>query len=83
MRLRIVTLNIEQDHKRWGARRSLIIEEIGRLQPDLMALNEVSVPLQTAPRFVPGRIRADRRRLPSGAADTHERAVAGRRARRC
>jgi endonuclease/exonuclease/phosphatase family metal-dependent hydrolase len=48
MHLRVVTLNIEQDHKRWGARRSLIIEEIGRLQPDLMALNEVSVPLQSA-----------------------------------
>src|SRR5689334_6533908 len=48
MHLRVVTLNLEQDHKRWGARRSLIVEEIGRLQPDLMALNEVSVPLQTA-----------------------------------
>jgi endonuclease/exonuclease/phosphatase family metal-dependent hydrolase len=48
MRLRVATLNLEQDHKRWDARRPLIAAEIGRLKPDVMALNEVCVPRQTA-----------------------------------
>jgi endonuclease/exonuclease/phosphatase family metal-dependent hydrolase len=48
MPFRVVTLNLEQDHKRWAARRPLIIDEVARLAPDLIALNEVSIPLQTA-----------------------------------
>jgi endonuclease/exonuclease/phosphatase family metal-dependent hydrolase len=48
MRFRVVTLNLEQDHKRWQARCRLIEQEIGRLKPDVIALNEVSVPLQSA-----------------------------------
>ena len=48
MPLRVVTLNLQQDHKRWAARRPLIIDEIARLAPDLIALNEVCVPLQSA-----------------------------------
>jgi endonuclease/exonuclease/phosphatase family metal-dependent hydrolase len=48
MQFRIATLNLEQDHRRWQARRPLILDEIGRLSPDLLALNEVCVPLQTA-----------------------------------
>jgi endonuclease/exonuclease/phosphatase family metal-dependent hydrolase len=48
MRFRVATLNLEQDHKRWEARQPLIGAEIGRLKPDVMALNEVCVPLQTA-----------------------------------
>ena len=48
MRFRAVTLNLEQDHKRWAARRPLIVEEIARLRPDLVAFNEVSIPLQSA-----------------------------------
>jgi endonuclease/exonuclease/phosphatase family metal-dependent hydrolase len=48
MRFRVATLNLEQDHKRWEARRPLIAEEIGTLRPDILALNEVSIPLQTA-----------------------------------
>ena len=48
MRTRVVTLNMEQGHKRWDARRRLITEEIDRLEPDLIALNEVSIPLQSA-----------------------------------
>lgn len=48
MRVRAVTLNLEQGHKRWDARRRLISEEIDRLKPDLIALNEVSIPLQSA-----------------------------------
>src|SRR5690349_12045302 len=48
MRTRVVTLNLEQGHKRWDARRPLITQEIDRLKPDLIALNEVSIPLQSA-----------------------------------
>jgi endonuclease/exonuclease/phosphatase family metal-dependent hydrolase len=47
-RIRIVTLNMEQDHKRWEARRELIAEQLVALKPDVLALNEVCVPLQTA-----------------------------------
>jgi endonuclease/exonuclease/phosphatase family metal-dependent hydrolase len=46
--IRVTTLNLEQDHKRWPARRPLIEAEIARLKPDILALNEVSLPLQTA-----------------------------------
>src|SRR4051794_9306549 len=48
MRFRIATLNLEQDHKRWALRRGLIGDGIAVLKPDLMALNEVCVPLRTA-----------------------------------
>jgi endonuclease/exonuclease/phosphatase family metal-dependent hydrolase len=48
MRFRVATLNLEQDHKRWEARRDLVLEQLGSLRPDIMALNEVCIPLQTA-----------------------------------
>jgi endonuclease/exonuclease/phosphatase family metal-dependent hydrolase len=48
MRVRVITLNLEQGQKRWQARRHLIAEEIGRLKPDIITFNEVSVPLQSA-----------------------------------
>ena len=48
MRFRVLTLNLEQDHKRWSARQRLISAEIAALKPDVIAFNEVSVPLQTA-----------------------------------
>lgn len=48
MPFRVVTLNLEQDHKRWKRRRPLIDAEMVRLKPDILALNEVSIPLQTA-----------------------------------
>jgi endonuclease/exonuclease/phosphatase family metal-dependent hydrolase len=48
MPFRIATLNLEQDHKRWEARQPLIANEIVSLRPDIMAFNEVSIPLQTA-----------------------------------
>ena len=48
MQFRVATLNPEQDHKRWDARRELIQAEIGRLKPDIMAFNEVCIPLQSA-----------------------------------
>src|SRR5215472_2557229 len=48
MQFRVVTLNLQQDHKRWSDRHPLISAEIAGLRPDVIALNEVSVPLQTA-----------------------------------
>jgi endonuclease/exonuclease/phosphatase family metal-dependent hydrolase len=48
MKLRIATLNLEQDHKRWALRRELIIEELAAINPDVFAMNEVCFPLQTA-----------------------------------
>ncbi len=45
---RVVTLNQEQDHKRWAARRPLLVEELVRLAPDILALNEVCIPRDTA-----------------------------------
>jgi beta-glucosidase len=48
MNLRVATLNLEQDHKRWEKRRELIVEQLAAIDPDLFAMNEVCIPLQTA-----------------------------------
>jgi endonuclease/exonuclease/phosphatase family metal-dependent hydrolase len=48
MQFRVATLNLEQDHKRWSDRQKLISAEVAALRPDIIALNEVSLPLQTA-----------------------------------
>ena len=48
---RVATLNLEQDHKRWPDRRELIVDQLERLRPDVLALNEVCIPLQTG-RFL-------------------------------
>jgi endonuclease/exonuclease/phosphatase family metal-dependent hydrolase len=48
MRFRVVTLNLEQDHKRWDERSPLVVEGMKVLQPDIIALNEVSIARQTA-----------------------------------
>ena len=47
MSFRVATLNLEQDHKRWEARREFVVAQLGELRPDLLGLNEVCVPLQT------------------------------------
>lgn len=47
MQLRIATLNLEQDHKCWAARRELIAAELPQLNPDIWALNEIHIPSQT------------------------------------
>jgi endonuclease/exonuclease/phosphatase family metal-dependent hydrolase len=44
---RMATLNLEQNHKRWDARRELVIDQLAGLQPDVVALNEICLPLQT------------------------------------
>lgn len=56
MQFRIATLNLEQDHKRWIARRELVADALCELMPDVMALNEVCVPLETA-RWLQGALR--------------------------
>ncbi|MCH8062574.1 MAG: endonuclease/exonuclease/phosphatase family protein [Chloroflexi bacterium] len=48
MTFRVATLNLEQDHKRWDARRELIVEQLGEIRPDVCCLNEVCIPRQTA-----------------------------------
>lgn len=47
MTFRIATFNLHQGLKRWAERRELIVEQLGVLRPDIMALNEISVPLET------------------------------------
>jgi endonuclease/exonuclease/phosphatase family metal-dependent hydrolase len=44
---RIAFLNLEQDHKRWPQRRWLITQALEKLNPDVFAMNEVSVPGKT------------------------------------
>jgi endonuclease/exonuclease/phosphatase family metal-dependent hydrolase len=47
MMLRIATLNLEQNQKCWEARRELIAAQLGELNPDIWALNEIYLPSQT------------------------------------
>ena len=47
MILRIATLNLEQNHKCWQARRELVVQQLGELKPDMLALNEIYTPEQT------------------------------------
>jgi endonuclease/exonuclease/phosphatase family metal-dependent hydrolase len=47
MILRIATLNLEQDQKRWAARRELIAAQLKDLHPDIFALNEIHIPSET------------------------------------
>ena len=83
MRFRVVTLNLEQDHKRWEARRPLIADEIGRLRPDIVAFNEVSVPLQTARACGDAAAALTGIDVQSGSADRASTACPRSRARRC
>lgn len=48
MKLRVAMLNMEQDHKCWEQRRELIVDQLAVIDPDLFAMNEVCIPLQTA-----------------------------------
>jgi len=43
-----VTINLEQDRKRWTERHKLIITELAALRPDIISFNEVCVPIQSA-----------------------------------
>ena len=46
--LNVVTLNLLNDLSRWSERAPLIVDELRRLQPDLIALQEVVLPGNTA-----------------------------------
>ena len=47
MTFRIATFNLHQGFKRWEERRELIVAQLAALKPDIIALNEISVPLET------------------------------------
>jgi endonuclease/exonuclease/phosphatase family metal-dependent hydrolase len=47
MVIRIATLNLEQDHKRWPARRDLVVTQLGEVNPDILALNELHLRSQS------------------------------------
>lgn len=47
MTFRVAFLNLEQDHKRWEARRHLVVDELAKLSPDIFAMNEICIPKQT------------------------------------
>jgi endonuclease/exonuclease/phosphatase family metal-dependent hydrolase len=46
--MRIVTLNLLRDLTRWDERKQMLLDEFERLQPDVIALQEVALPLNTA-----------------------------------
>lgn len=45
---KIVTINLEQDRKRWAERNKLISAGLADLRPDIISFNEVCVPIQSA-----------------------------------
>jgi endonuclease/exonuclease/phosphatase family metal-dependent hydrolase len=45
---RVVTINLEQDRKRWADRHTLISAELAALRPDIISFNEVCVRIQSA-----------------------------------
>lgn len=47
MSFRVATLNLARDEKRWEERRELIVQQLGELRPDIVALNEISTNLET------------------------------------
>ena len=47
MKLRVATLNLEQNLKNWQRRRDLVVEQLAQLNPDMLALNEIHIPEQT------------------------------------
>lgn len=48
MSIKILTLNLFNRPSRWELRRHLIVDELGRLQPDLVAFQEVALPSNNA-----------------------------------
>lgn len=42
MAFRVATLNLKRNETRWRERRHLIVDEIARLKPDILTLNEAS-----------------------------------------
>lgn len=46
--IKVLTLNLLNDLSRWDERKNLITQGVNNLQPDLIALQEVKLPLNTA-----------------------------------
>ncbi|MBI5715489.1 MAG: endonuclease/exonuclease/phosphatase family protein, partial [Chloroflexi bacterium] len=46
--LKVLTINLLNDLSRWDERKNLIAQGVNDLQPDLIALQEVKLPLNTA-----------------------------------
>lgn len=46
--MQVVTFNLLNRPSKWEARRALIAQELEALQPDVIALQEVSLPLNSA-----------------------------------
>lgn len=46
--LRVATLNLRREWDRWPERAPLVVAELAQLEPDLIGLQEVSVPLDQA-----------------------------------
>lgn len=47
MGIRIATLNLERNEKRWQKRRDLIVQQLAGLKPDLLSMNELWLPSHT------------------------------------
>lgn len=47
MSFRVATLNLERNEKRWIERRELIADQLPKLRPDLLAVNELWLPAET------------------------------------
>lgn len=47
MSFRVATLNLGRNEKRWEERRHLIVQQMAEVKPDVFALNEIWLPLQT------------------------------------
>jgi endonuclease/exonuclease/phosphatase family metal-dependent hydrolase len=55
---RVATLNLARNEKRWQERRHLIVRQLSQVKPDIFALNEIWLPLQTG-RWLQERARAE------------------------
>jgi endonuclease/exonuclease/phosphatase family metal-dependent hydrolase len=58
MSFRIATLNLGRNEKRWEQRRDLIVQQLAAVKPDVFALNEIWLPLQTG-RWLQERARTE------------------------
>lgn len=47
MRFRVATFNLHQNLRRWNERRDLIVQQLVELKPDILCLNEVSIPIDS------------------------------------
>src|SRR4051812_42749203 len=46
--MKLVTFNLRHDADRWSERFPLVVDELYRLQPDVVGLQEVSLPIKQA-----------------------------------